>query len=102
MADKLSHINAKGDAHMVDIASKTDTARMARASGFISAGAAALAQINEGSNAKGDVLGTARIAGIMAAKQTSSLIPLCHPLPLTRGNQSTAVFVGRPVLSAPK
>lgn len=83
MADKLSHINAKGDAQMVDIAGKSDTARMARASGFISFGAAALAQIADGTNAKGDVLGTARIAGIMAAKQTSSLIPLCHPLPLS-------------------
>ena len=80
----LSHLNERGEAHMVDVSEKAVTARTAIAEGFISMRAETLALIREGSAAKGDVLATARIAGIMAAKRTSELIPLCHPLGLTK------------------
>ena len=79
----LTHIDATGAAHMVDVGGKTDTQRMARAGGIIRMSAEALAAIKAGDAPKGDVLGTARIAGIMAAKKTAELIPLCHPLALT-------------------
>ncbi len=81
--DRLSHVTASGEAHMVDVSTKATTVRSATAKGRISVNAAALAAIAEGSVAKGDVLATARIAGIMAAKRTADLIPLCHPLPLS-------------------
>lgn len=81
--DRLSHVNAAGEAHMVDVSAKATTVRSATATGRICVNAAALAAIAEGSAAKGDVIATARIAGIMAAKRTSDLIPLCHPLPLS-------------------
>lgn len=81
--DRLSHVTASGEAHMVDVSAKATTVRSATARGRISVNAAALAAIAEGSVAKGDVLATARIAGIMAAKRTADLIPLCHPLPLS-------------------
>jgi cyclic pyranopterin phosphate synthase len=83
MAD-LTHLNADGGAHMVDVSAKADTAREAVAEGRISMSAEALLAIRAGNMKKGDVLGTARIAGILAAKKTSELIPLCHPLMLSK------------------
>jgi len=81
---KLSHIDAKGEAHMVDVGAKEITRREAVVTGSISMLPETLAMILDGNAKKGDVLGTARIAGIMAAKKTSDLIPLCHPLALTK------------------
>jgi cyclic pyranopterin phosphate synthase len=81
---ELSHFNAAGEAHMVDVGDKDVTCRLAVAEGWIHMQSATLAQIVAGSHAKGDVLGIARIAGIMGAKRTADLIPLCHPLALTR------------------
>lgn len=80
----LTHFDAQGQAHMVDVAAKTSTHRIGVACGRIEMQAATLAFIESGTAKKGDVLGIARIAGIMAAKKTSDLIPLCHPLALTR------------------
>lgn len=80
---KLTHLDEGGAAHMVDVGGKAETQRMARAGGTIRMRAEALAAIKAGDAPKGDVLGTARIAGIMAAKKTAELIPLCHPLALT-------------------
>jgi cyclic pyranopterin phosphate synthase len=82
--NSLTHFDAQGQAHMVDVAAKASTHRIGVASGRIEMQAATLAIIEAGSVKKGDVLGIARIAGIMAAKKTSELIPLCHPLALTR------------------
>jgi cyclic pyranopterin phosphate synthase len=79
----LSHIDASGRAAMVDVTAKADTERSATASGFIALKGETLAMIAEGTAAKGDVIAAARIAGIMAAKKTHELIPLCHPLLLT-------------------
>lgn len=81
---KLTHLDDSGAAHMVDVSAKADTVREAVAEGRITMSAEALAAIREGSAKKGDVLATARIAGIMAAKKTSELIPLCHPLMLSK------------------
>jgi cyclic pyranopterin phosphate synthase len=83
-APSLTHFDAQGQAHMVDVAGKPATHRVAVASGRIRMQAATLALIESGTAKKGDVLGVARIAGIQAAKKTSELIPLCHPLALTR------------------
>jgi cyclic pyranopterin phosphate synthase len=80
----LTHLDSKGQAHMVDVSAKDDTKRIALAEGFVAMQPETLALIVEGTAAKGDVLATARIAGIMAAKQTSNLIPLCHPLNITK------------------
>jgi cyclic pyranopterin monophosphate synthase len=80
----LTHFDNHGQAHMVDVSSKVPTHRIAIAQGRIAMNPATLAIILAGSAKKGDVLGIARIAGIMAAKKTSDLIPLCHPLALTR------------------
>ena len=80
----LTHFDAQGQAHMVDVADKAHTRRIGVATGRIVMQAATLALIQSGSAKKGDVLGIARIAGIQAAKKTSDLIPLCHPLALTR------------------
>ena len=80
----LTHFDAQGQAHMVDVAAKATTHRIAVAQGRIIMHPATLAIILQGTAKKGDVLGIARIAGIMAAKKTSDLIPLCHPLALTR------------------
>lgn len=80
MSNKLTHIDAAGDARMVDVGAKADTQRVAVAGGVIRMSADALAAIKAGNAPKGDVLGTARIAGLMAAKKTGDLIPLCHPL----------------------
>jgi cyclic pyranopterin phosphate synthase len=82
MAD-LTHIDESGAARMVDVSAKADTARQATATGRIIMSREAAAAIRDGNVKKGDVLGAARIAGIMAAKKTSDLVPLCHPLPLT-------------------
>jgi cyclic pyranopterin monophosphate synthase len=83
MTARLNHLNDKGEAHMVDVSSKEITSRTARAEGFVSMARKTLDLILAGSAPKGDVLATARIAGIMAAKRTSELIPLCHALSLT-------------------
>jgi len=84
MADKLSHIASDGSAHMVDVGKKDATERSAVASGKIYMHADTLNMILEGNAKKGDVLGTARLAGIMAGKKTADLIPLCHPLSLNQ------------------
>ncbi len=84
MADKLTHIDADGNATMVDVSEKDITSRTAIAKGRIAMAPATLALIKEGGIAKGDVLSVARLAGIMAAKKTSDLIPLCHPLALNK------------------
>jgi cyclic pyranopterin monophosphate synthase len=83
-AGRLSHLNDKGEARMVDVSAKDATERRAVAEGFIAMAPATLDLILAGEAPKGDVLATARIAGIMAAKRTHELIPLCHPLPLTQ------------------
>jgi cyclic pyranopterin phosphate synthase len=80
----LTHIDVKGEAHMVDVSAKPATERVAIAEGQVVMTKATLALIESGNAKKGDVLGTARIAGIMAAKRTSDLIPLCHPLALSK------------------
>ncbi|MCE1184981.1 MAG: cyclic pyranopterin monophosphate synthase MoaC [Rhodocyclales bacterium] len=80
----LTHFDAQGQAHMVDVGAKSETRRVARAEGRIRMLPATLAHIQSGNNKKGDVLGIARIAAIMGAKRTADLIPLCHPIPLTR------------------
>lgn len=81
---KLSHFNAAGQAHMVDVGDKDISHRVAVAEGRINMQPDTLRLILEGSHKKGDVLGVARIAGIMAAKKTAELVPLCHPLPITK------------------
>jgi cyclic pyranopterin phosphate synthase len=82
--NKLTHFNQAGEAHMVDVGEKASTDRLAIAEGYITMQPQTLSLIMEGGHKKGDVLGIARIAGIMAAKKTSDLIPLCHPLMLTK------------------
>lgn len=79
----LTHLDASGAAHMVDVGEKNITARVALAEGSVTMAPETLAAIRAGNAAKGDVIATARIAGIMAAKRTHELIPLCHPLPVT-------------------
>ena len=81
---RLTHFNTAGDAHMVDVGDKAQSRRIAIAEGRIHMLAETLELIMEGSHKKGDVLAVARVAGIMAAKRTAELIPLCHPLPLSR------------------
>jgi cyclic pyranopterin phosphate synthase len=83
-SNQLTHFDATGQAHMVDVAAKQDTHRIAVAAGTIRMQPATLALIVSGSAKKGDVLGIARIAAIMGAKRTSDLVPLCHPLAITR------------------
>lgn len=84
MSDKLTHLDETGRAHMVDVGHKPDTPRTAIAAGEVLMQPATLALIQAGALRKGDVLTVAQIAGIMAAKRTSELIPLCHPLPLSQ------------------
>ena len=84
--EKLTHFDSRGQAIMVDVSEKQDTSRVAVATGYIYVNEAVYKAIEEGTAAKGDVLGVARIAGIMAAKKTSDVIPLCHPLPLAKCN----------------
>lgn len=81
---KLTHFDAGGAAHMVDVSEKAVTARVAVAEAWVRMAPATLALVAEGTAKKGDVLGVARLAGIMGAKKTPELIPLCHPLPITK------------------
>ncbi|HEY5645308.1 MAG TPA: cyclic pyranopterin monophosphate synthase MoaC [Pseudomonadales bacterium] len=83
-ASPLSHLNEKGEANMVDVSSKADTRRVAVASGVLRMSPATLRQILEAGIAKGDVLAVARVAGIQGAKRCADLIPLCHPLPISK------------------
>lgn len=87
----LTHFDAKGDAAMVDVAEKAVTTRVATAVGFVAMAPDTQALIAEGGAKKGDVLGVARLAGIMAAKRTSDLIPLCHPLPISKASVEFAL-----------
>jgi cyclic pyranopterin monophosphate synthase len=80
----LTHFDAKGDAHMVDVSDKAVTSRIATAEGWVKMAPATFDIIADGRAKKGDVLGVARLAGIMGAKKTPDLIPLCHPLPVTK------------------
>ena len=84
MTSPLTHFDAQGQAHMVDVSAKEVTHRVARAGGSIRMQPATFALIAEGRAAKGDVIGIARIAAIQGAKRTADLVPLCHPLPITR------------------
>ena len=84
MTSPLTHFDGQGQAHMVDVSAKSETHRIARATGVIRMQPATFALIAGGTAKKGDVIGIARIAAIQAAKRTSDLIPLCHPLPITR------------------
>jgi cyclic pyranopterin monophosphate synthase len=79
----LNHLNAQGDAHMVDVSAKTETVRTARAQAEVMLPAAAFAMLRDGTTPKGDVFAAVRLAGIMAAKKTADLIPLCHPLAIS-------------------
>lgn len=81
---ELTHFDGKGDAHMVDVSDKASSARVAVAEGYIGMSAEAFQLVQDGGAKKGDVLGIARLAGIMAAKKTADLIPLCHPLSLSK------------------
>ena len=81
---ELTHIDSKGDVRMVDVSAKSDTERVAIAEGFISMNQATLDLITSGQAAKGDVLACARVAGVLACKKTSDLIPMCHPLNITK------------------
>jgi len=87
----LTHLDADGSAHMVDVGGKVPTRRQAVATGRITMSPEALTAIRDGLVKKGDVLAVARVAGIMAAKRTSDLIPLCHPLPLTKASVDFAI-----------
>ncbi len=80
----LSHFDGEGRAHMVDVSDKATTSRIAVARGHVTMTPETLAHVTEGTAKKGDVLGVARLAGIMGAKKTAELIPLCHPLPITK------------------
>ena len=91
----LTHFDATGQAHMVDVGAKAETARIARAAGSIVMKPETLAMIQSGSAKKGDVLGIARIAAIQAAKRTGDLIPLCHPIALTRVTADFAIDAER-------
>lgn len=84
MSTPLTHFDAQGQAHMVDVSGKAETHRIARATGTIRMQPATFALIASGSAKKGDVIGVARIAAIQGAKRTAELVPLCHPLPITR------------------
>lgn len=95
MAD-LTHFDAKGEAHMVDVSEKAVTDRIAVAEGYIRMQPETLDLIMEGRARKGDVLSVARLAGIMGAKKTSDLIPLCHPLPITKVALALTADPGRP------
>ena len=89
---QLTHINAAGEAHMVDVSAKAETVREARAEAFVTMRSETLAMIIDGRHHKGDVFATARIAGIQAAKRTWDLIPLCHPLMLSHASVDFTVL----------
>jgi cyclic pyranopterin monophosphate synthase len=91
-----SHLNAQGEANMVDISQKVATSRTATAEGYVRMRPDTLTAIQTGNAPKGDVLSTARIAGIMAAKQTATIIPLCHPIPLKKINITIELDEDRP------
>lgn len=97
MSQPLTHLNERGEARMVDVSDKSVTARTAVAEGFVRMRPETLALLMEGGAPKGDVLAVARVSGIMAAKRTHELIPLCHPLPITK---VTVDFEPRPEGSA--
>jgi cyclic pyranopterin phosphate synthase len=84
MGKELTHFDSAGQAHMVDVGDKASTKRQAVVTGSITLGSQAMSKVLEGTSKKGDVLGIARVAGIMASKKTSDLIPLCHPIGLTK------------------
>lgn len=92
----LSHIDEDGRARMVDVSGKEPTARRATAEGFLRCKPETLAQVRAGSTPKGSVIQTAELAGVMAAKRTAELIPLCHPLPLTKAEVRVAIDDGLP------
>ncbi len=92
----LTHFDAQGHAHMVDVSEKPSTARIAVARGHVRMTAETLAIVLEGTAKKGDVLGIARLAGIMGAKKTADLIPLCHPLPITKVTLDLSADKGLP------
>ncbi|MFM2430306.1 MAG: hypothetical protein RLZZ511_1519 [Cyanobacteriota bacterium] len=94
-ASPLSHLDHQGNANMVDVSAKAETIREATAQAIVRMQPATLTAIESGNAPKGDVLGTARVAGIMAAKQTSNLIPLCHPLPIQK---VTVEFIADPAI----
>ncbi len=95
---QLTHLNAAGEAHMVDVGDKPATRRIAVAAGRIRLAPETLALVEGGGHAKGDVLAVARIAGIMGAKRTSELVPLCHPLSLSRVTVDLAPDAGGPAI----
>jgi cyclic pyranopterin phosphate synthase len=97
---KLTHLDEDGGARMVDVSAKPATAREATASGRIAMSAEALAAIRDGAVKKGDVLAVARVAGIMGAKRTADLIPLCHPLPLSGVTLDLAIEEGGVTVTA--
>ena len=91
MSEKLSHINEQGEAHMVDVSDREITTRSATASGKVLLSKNVITQIADGTTPKGDVLATARVAGIMGAKKTPELIPLCHPISISSVNVDVKV-----------
>jgi len=93
---ELTHFDAEGRAHMVDVGAKPETVRSAVASGHVRMEPATLALVTAGTAAKGDVLGVARLAGIMGAKRCADLIPLCHPLPITHVSVDLTADPGLP------
>jgi cyclic pyranopterin phosphate synthase len=95
---RLTHFNTAGDAHMVDVGAKAETRRIAIAEGRIHMLEETLNLVREGKHKKGDVLAVARVAGIMAAKRTAELIPLCHPLPLSRIDIELSALVDPPAI----
>ena len=97
--NNLTHFDAAGNAVMVDVSEKPVTAREATAHGIITMNADAFAAVESGTVKKGDVLGVARVAGIMATKRTSELIPLCHPLPLTKVEMEALTGVSTALLT---
>jgi len=94
MAIKLTHVDSQGRSRMVDVTEKTQTHRLARAEAFVEMSASTLKLLRQNALPKGNPLETARIAGIQAAKKTSDLIPLCHPLPLTHVDVSITIVKG--------
>jgi hypothetical protein len=102
MSGKLTHFDAAGQAHMVDVSGKEATARLAVAEGHVKMRPETLALVEAGDAKKGDVLGVARLAGIMGAKRTADLIPLCHPLPVTKVSVDLAPMPPCPACGSPR
>ena len=98
--EKLTHINENGEAVMVDVSGKAVTSREAQAQGTIFVGPAILELLQRGEISKGDVLAAARIAGIMACKKTSDIIPLCHPLPIAKASVDFEILPGQQAIRA--